>query len=349
MFDCGTVSHAGLAGVRLQESEIEDHRLAELDEALELLSGPLRRRLSQCAGSDRLRLFGERPPSSGRGVKHCRGVSGRNGHPRRRRLRPERAQLFVPPTDHPVGPLGHLVPSSGKVTDGLGDHESRVVGDLEQDLPVRSELADRLEVATVEQRPRLALAGVAEHPNTLAVGSCDRALERELDALAATDILDQPDRPRDGVRRIALEAEGQREVEQNLGVRRTGDLGEKRFVDCQQEVAPDPCEVGDVSVVHEQPAAVSERMAVGLLDRRPDRRPNVREEVPGRDMRRELPEILVVPGGLDAVKHTRGRLIVIPADPEPVAVGRLGAEFGVQALVDQRMNRRIQRRLQQDG
>jgi hypothetical protein len=34
----------------LQEAEIEDYRLAELDEALELLSGPLRRRISRCAG-----------------------------------------------------------------------------------------------------------------------------------------------------------------------------------------------------------------------------------------------------------------------------------------------------------
>jgi len=53
LFDCGTFSHAGLAGVRLQESEIEIHRLAELDEALELLSGPLRRRVSRSAGSRR--------------------------------------------------------------------------------------------------------------------------------------------------------------------------------------------------------------------------------------------------------------------------------------------------------
>lgn len=50
LFDCGTVSASALAAIRLQEDEIEDHRLAPLDEALELLSGPLRRRVSQCAG-----------------------------------------------------------------------------------------------------------------------------------------------------------------------------------------------------------------------------------------------------------------------------------------------------------
>jgi 8-oxo-dGTP diphosphatase len=53
LFDCGTFSHAGLAGVRLQESEIEDHRLAELEEALELLSGPLCRRVAHGTRSER--------------------------------------------------------------------------------------------------------------------------------------------------------------------------------------------------------------------------------------------------------------------------------------------------------
>ncbi len=53
LFDCGTFSDATLAEVRLQESEIEDHRIAELDDALELLSGPLRRRVSRSAGAKR--------------------------------------------------------------------------------------------------------------------------------------------------------------------------------------------------------------------------------------------------------------------------------------------------------
>jgi 8-oxo-dGTP diphosphatase len=52
LFDCGMFPPAAFADIRLQESEIEDHRLAELDEALELLSGPLRRRLSQSAGAE---------------------------------------------------------------------------------------------------------------------------------------------------------------------------------------------------------------------------------------------------------------------------------------------------------
>ncbi len=50
LFDCGTFPDATFGGVVLQEVEIEEHRLAELPEALELLSGPLRRRISQTLG-----------------------------------------------------------------------------------------------------------------------------------------------------------------------------------------------------------------------------------------------------------------------------------------------------------
>jgi 8-oxo-dGTP diphosphatase len=52
LFDCGALSPTAFAHIRLQASEIEDHRLAELDEALELLSGPLRRRLSRATDAE---------------------------------------------------------------------------------------------------------------------------------------------------------------------------------------------------------------------------------------------------------------------------------------------------------
>jgi 8-oxo-dGTP pyrophosphatase MutT (NUDIX family) len=50
LFDCGTFPNAAFGQVALQAEEIEDWRLAELDEALGLLSGPLRRRISQTTG-----------------------------------------------------------------------------------------------------------------------------------------------------------------------------------------------------------------------------------------------------------------------------------------------------------
>jgi 8-oxo-dGTP diphosphatase len=45
VFDCGVLDDAALEGIVLQEEEIASHRLAALHEALELLSGPLRRRV----------------------------------------------------------------------------------------------------------------------------------------------------------------------------------------------------------------------------------------------------------------------------------------------------------------
>jgi hypothetical protein len=42
-----------LEGITLQADEIDEYRLAEMDEALALLSGPLRRRVSKAAGAKR--------------------------------------------------------------------------------------------------------------------------------------------------------------------------------------------------------------------------------------------------------------------------------------------------------
>ena len=46
LFDCGTFDDATLAGVVLQEEEISAYRLARVERALELLSGPVRRRVA---------------------------------------------------------------------------------------------------------------------------------------------------------------------------------------------------------------------------------------------------------------------------------------------------------------
>jgi 8-oxo-dGTP diphosphatase len=65
VFNCGTFTPADLEHIRLQEEEIEDHRLATLDEALELLSGPLRRRVAQCAGREHCIYLEEGRPIAG--------------------------------------------------------------------------------------------------------------------------------------------------------------------------------------------------------------------------------------------------------------------------------------------
>jgi 8-oxo-dGTP diphosphatase len=45
LFDCGVFEDDELAAIALQEEELSEHRLAVAAEALDVLSGPLRRRV----------------------------------------------------------------------------------------------------------------------------------------------------------------------------------------------------------------------------------------------------------------------------------------------------------------
>ncbi len=51
LFDCGVFEDDELAAIRLQEEELSEHRLAPSAVALELLSGPLRRRIGAALGT----------------------------------------------------------------------------------------------------------------------------------------------------------------------------------------------------------------------------------------------------------------------------------------------------------
>jgi ADP-ribose pyrophosphatase YjhB (NUDIX family) len=51
LFHCGALSDERLRAVTLQADEIDEHRIVETAEALALLSGPLRRRVSKAASA----------------------------------------------------------------------------------------------------------------------------------------------------------------------------------------------------------------------------------------------------------------------------------------------------------
>ncbi|MGB0097945.1 MAG: NUDIX hydrolase [Solirubrobacteraceae bacterium] len=53
LFDCGSFTDLQLTAITLQAEEIDEHRFADISEALALLSGPLRRRVSASAGTKR--------------------------------------------------------------------------------------------------------------------------------------------------------------------------------------------------------------------------------------------------------------------------------------------------------
>ncbi|HEY1777352.1 MAG TPA: NUDIX hydrolase [Solirubrobacteraceae bacterium] len=53
LFDCGVLEDTELGAITLQAAELSEYRLATLEEAGELLSGPVGRRVLAAAGSDR--------------------------------------------------------------------------------------------------------------------------------------------------------------------------------------------------------------------------------------------------------------------------------------------------------
>jgi len=52
LFDCGVLDDEQLATIALQREEISEHRLVELAQAQDLLSGPVRRRVMAAAASE---------------------------------------------------------------------------------------------------------------------------------------------------------------------------------------------------------------------------------------------------------------------------------------------------------
>jgi 8-oxo-dGTP diphosphatase len=52
LFDCGELGPEQIRGIALQPEEILEYRFAELDEAAQLLSGPVRRRVLAAVGAD---------------------------------------------------------------------------------------------------------------------------------------------------------------------------------------------------------------------------------------------------------------------------------------------------------
>ena len=64
-----------------------------------------------------------------------------------------------------------------------------------------------------------------------------------LDAVRATDVLDQPDRALDGAGRVVLEPERECEEEEDLGVGRALDVRVQLGIDGEHELALHPVEV----------------------------------------------------------------------------------------------------------
>jgi 8-oxo-dGTP pyrophosphatase MutT (NUDIX family) len=65
LFDCGALDAAQLAAVEVQPEEISEYRFVPVPEALELLSGPLRRRVRAGASARECRYLEDGKPVAG--------------------------------------------------------------------------------------------------------------------------------------------------------------------------------------------------------------------------------------------------------------------------------------------
>jgi 8-oxo-dGTP diphosphatase len=65
VFHCGVLGEDRRGGISLQAEEIREYRFVDLDEAAELLSGPLRRRVLACVRADRCLYLEDGRPVSG--------------------------------------------------------------------------------------------------------------------------------------------------------------------------------------------------------------------------------------------------------------------------------------------
>jgi len=119
-------------------------------------------------------------------------------------------------------------------------------------------------------------------------------------------------------------------VEPSIDANRSGSM--------QHQVAPHFRIVPHEAVVHEEPAAVAKRMAVGFLRRGIRRRADMRDEQRRAHGPRGVAQIAVAPRGVRAAVAERDvSWMAVPADAEAVAVGGGLPEPRMQALVDQRM------------
>ena len=218
------------------------------------------------AGAGHARVAPAAPCAAGAtSLAALRGGPGTHG--------PERLQVVGAGSHHAPGRLRHLAPRAGQVAQRLGDHQARLVAQLLEHLHLRVQRPQLGHPCRVVERARLPDAGVAERPDGGPVRGRRRHLDRVLDAVPRGHVLDEPDRPLDGRRRVLGEPERQGEVEEQLGVRRALDVGEERRVHRQHQVALDLVEARDGPVVHPQPVVVPERVTVAALHRRARSRP----------------------------------------------------------------------------
>src|SRR5262245_60905519 len=143
---------------------------------------------------------------------------------------------------------------------------------------------------------------------------------------AATDMLDMANGAFDRGGRIVVEAKRQSQKEEHFRIGGSLDLPVQRRVDGQHQLSLYILKPRDRAVVHPEPFAMPEGMAVGLLHGGSRRCPDVCKRQPRSNVPREFPEISIIPGWLNAPVKGRHVGFAIPTNTKPIAVRRLGTQ-----------------------
>src|SRR5215212_10840746 len=219
--------------------------------------------------------------------------------------RSERLQLISSLTDATVARLRHLVPGPSETDERLRNDHTRLLRHLVQQRTLRIQLPQRAHIAAVVQRLRPPLTRVSERPHTLPIRRRDRHLDRVLGAMPLPRLLNEANHLFYRARRVVLQTERKREVEEQLRICRSLDTRVQRLMDGKREVAFHPQELAHEAVVNPEPAAVAKRVAISLLNGRSRRGTDVREEERCFDASGDLAQVAIIPGRRDASEEGR--------------------------------------------
>ena len=211
---------------------------------------------------------GQRPSGARSSLRERKSRLGRTG-----------AAVGAGLDDSDVG-FGHLVPGSREISKGLGDDHPGFVRQGSELFALRVGGFQCVHARTEVEGARVAFARVPKRPHAHSVGCRHGHLDGVLDPF----FLPSPRRGRPFARRRSTGSLSSPKVSARWNIDlRVGcalDRRKERVVDGEHELPLHTRELTDQSVVHPQPAPVAERVRVGLLDRRPRRRPDMREEEP---------------------------------------------------------------------
>lgn len=236
----------------------------------------------------------------------------------------------------------HFVPAGVVAVQGFGEHQHRPGAARE----VAGTVFDlHFLPLGVEERRRAIVRRVADGVEGLAVGHAGRQAKRFGHAVGLHRAFDISNGAAIGVRRVGKQAIAEQQQEDDFAVGGANAVVVKVRGDAEFQIAPHLIVPTNATVMHEQPVAVAEGVAVLPRRRGASRGADVGEKQPRFDLFGKAAKVVVVPGGANVAVEAGLVLRAVPTHAEPVAIGRNAAALAGERLVDQRVLRFKQQRV----